>query len=201
MCELQELLSELNYYSGNVDGLWGVQTNSAIKEFTNKYPFQVGPKPTENFLSYVRQVYQQNLANSKRMLHSGGYTLPSNGHVFFNSNDEDIAPLEIRTPSYGSHFYVKLAYPNSRNIVKTFFVRSGSTVKTEVPLGTYELKYAAGKKWYGTTCLFGRDTVYSKAEKEFTFRIQGNQVSGYTVELILQRGGNLRTSQIRPEDF
>ena len=200
MCELQELLTNLNYYSGEVDGLWGSQTNSAVQKFTKKYPFQVGLKPTEGLLEYVRQVYQNNRSNNQGLIVSGDYNIPANGYVFFNSNDEDIAPLKIKTPSYGSHFYVKVAFPKSRNIV-TFFIRSGSTVQTDVPLGTYELRYAAGKKWYGTNCLFGRETIYSKAEEDFSFYVRGNQVSGYTVELILQRGGNLRTAQIRPEDF
>jgi hypothetical protein len=70
-----------------------------------------------------------------------------------------------------------------------------------VPLGTYELRYASGKRWYGTQCLFGRQTVYSKAEKLFSFHVEDNRVVGYTIELILQAGGNLQTSQISREEF
>jgi hypothetical protein len=83
----------------------------------------------------------------------------------------------------------------------TVFVRSGQSVSTKVPLGSYKIKYAAGIQWYGETHLFGPDTSYSMADKRFDFQEIGNQVSGFTVELFLQPHGNLRTKQIKPKDF
>ncbi len=83
----------------------------------------------------------------------------------------------------------------------TLFVRGGETEKIKVPLGTYELRYASGDKWYGYEHLFGKNTSYSKADKTFTFQVQDNSVNGYTVTLYRVANGNLRTSRIGKADF
>ena len=36
-------------------------------------------------------------------------------------------------------------------------------LELKVPLGTFEIRYASGKQWYGYNYLFGDDTSYSKA--------------------------------------
>lgn len=69
------------------------------------------------------------------------------------------------------------------------------------PLGTYELRYAAGQTWYGTTHLFGPETSCSRADSQFEFRETPDGYSGYTVELFLQVNGNLRTRTLAREDF
>ncbi len=63
------------------------------------------------------------------------------------------------------------------------------------------MRYATGKTWYGTKHLFGPETAYAKADEPFDFTFNGYQYSGYTVELILQTGGNLRTSSISAANF
>ena len=68
-------------------------------------------------------------------------------------------------------------------------------------LGTYEVRYPSGDKWYGYEYLFGPETSYSKADKTFTFRVEGNQVSGFTITLYKATDGNLHTSPIEPTDF
>ena len=69
----------------------------------------------------------------------------------------------------------------------TLFLRGGTPFQTQVPLGNYELRYAAGDTWYGETHLFGKNTKYAKASDTFNFTFDGNRYSGYTVELILQK--------------
>lgn len=83
----------------------------------------------------------------------------------------------------------------------TIFVRSGSTVKVEVPLGAYELRYASGETWYGYQYRFGQDTAYSKADKIFDFHHTGSQIHGYTVTLYKVPHGNLHTSTINANQF
>ena len=126
--------------------------------------------------------------------------LPYNGSTQMYSNGERVAPLKIQT-AQGANYLVKLVSSNSQKQVMTVFVRGGNTVSTEVPLGTYEVKYASGEKWYGYEHLFGADTGYSKAESLFTFKNTGNQISGYTISLYRVTNGNLRTSSINPEQF
>jgi len=113
---------------------------------------------------------------------------------FFNG----VAPLTIKTSSAGGHYFVKVVSAGSNLELGSYFIRSGQTLTIQVPLGTYELRYASGRQWYGTNYLFGPDTSYNKADSLFEFTFDGYQYSGYTVELITQRNGNLRTSKLQP---
>lgn len=115
-----------------------------------------------------------------------------------------VSPLTIKSRR-GVDYFVKLVVPFSRNEVMSFYVRGGQPLTVKVPLGTYELKYAAGSKWYGQKYKFGPDTIYSRANETFRFEAKetydGITYSGWTVELILQTGGNLRTQRIDASDF
>ena len=79
----------------------------------------------------------------------------------------------------------------------------GDTLKTKVPLGTHELRYASGGNWYGpdSSELFGPMTVFSKGKNLLSFSFDGETYVGHKVELILQAGGNFPTSSISREDF
>ena len=113
-----------------------------------------------------------------------------------------VAPLTIKTSSSeGSHYFVKIAKMGSGLEIGSYFIRSGETLNIQVPVGIYELRYATCREWYGTYYLFGPNTTYSKAESFFTFSFDGNKYSGYTVELITQRNGNLRTSRLQPSQW
>lgn len=127
--------------------------------------------------------------------------LPINGAIKRYVKDEAIAPLKITTRDSGNHYFVKIIDWYTSKKVCTVFIRSGQSVSLGVPLGYYKLKYATGEKWYGTKFLFGPETVYSVADKQFDFEIRGDHVSGYTVELILQPSGNLKTNTITAEEF
>lgn len=126
--------------------------------------------------------------------------LPYNGEIRRFTNKSDIAPFEINS-DYGSNYFVKLEDSRTGKAVINIFVRGGETVKTEVPLGSYIMKYASGNIWYGYKYLFGKQTIYSKSDDIFRFEIVGNQVNGYTVTLYKVIDGNLRTYEISPEQF
>jgi hypothetical protein len=126
---------------------------------------------------------------------------PSNGAIRFNSSyGERVAPFEIQT-SGPSDYLVKLVSTNSGQPVMTVFVRGGQTVSTEVPLGTFEVRYAVGSTWYGYEHLFGPETSYKKADTTFTFRNDGYQYTGYTITLYTVSNGNMRTSRIGADQF
>jgi len=80
-------------------------------------------------------------------------------------------------------------------------VRSGKTARVRVPLGSYELRYAAGADWYGEEYLFGPSTGYAKAAEPFDFHTEGDRVLGFTVELIKQTNGSLGEEAIKASDF
>jgi hypothetical protein len=112
-----------------------------------------------------------------------------------------IAPLQIVTPKGPESYYIKLTDARTSATVMTFFLHGGQDFSTEVPLGNFRLKYATGKTWYGESHLFGPDTAYSEADKNFFFSELGGQINGYTVQLIRQQGGNLQTRKISPGSF
>lgn len=128
--------------------------------------------------------------------------LPDNGKVIrYHSNRRAIAPFEIKTRSGSGHYFVKLVSMSTKKDVLKVFVHDGRSVEFKVPLGSYELKYAVGKTWYGPERLFGPDTKCSKADKILSFKKKGNQVLGHSVELYLQLDGNLQTEEIPRSEF
>ncbi len=119
--------------------------------------------------------------------------LPRTGKIWTTARNR-IAPLRVSVPSYGNHYYVKMVKDGME--VLSVFIRSGATVEVEMPLGSYQMRYAFGETWYGTAHLFGPDTRYFIAEDVFRFYEDGNYVQGARVELILQQNGNLETKEI-----
>ena len=112
----------------------------------------------------------------------------------------DLAELTIKT-SVGKNYFIRLE-DLSRRPARTYFMRGGTTETFPVPLGTFRLKYAVGSEWCGDSQLFGNDTIYSAADDSFTFEeTPGHYPTHWTVELILQPHGNLRTQQITRADF
>lgn len=126
--------------------------------------------------------------------------VPASGTIRRHTTVYGIAPLEIKTSS-GSNYLVKLEDISTGINILDVFIRGGSTVNIEVPLGTYRLKYAAGQTWYGYKYYFGPSTSYSKADSTFRFYDDGYQVSGYTVTLYQVLDGNLSTSRLSPSQF
>jgi len=110
--------------------------------------------------------------------------------------EDDVAPFTIKTAS-GSDYFVKLEDASTGAPIRAFYVRGGSTVTNQVPLGTFNLKYATGNLWCDEAQLFGPGTTTKEADHTYAF----NELSHWTVELILQPGGNLRTHSIPRSKF
>jgi hypothetical protein len=144
--------------------------------------------------------YQAAPPPSREREYLSAVTISQGVHQIF-TNAEQIAPLRIVTPAGTESYYVKLSDAFTGALAMTFYIYGGQSFETEVPLGTYRIKYATGSTWYGKEHLFGADTSFSEADKTFEFSVQGNQISGYTVQLIRQRGGNLHTKSISANQF
>ncbi|MBQ2785953.1 MAG: hypothetical protein IJF02_05570 [Oscillospiraceae bacterium] len=125
---------------------------------------------------------------------------PISGHVFENTLSHDcVAPLTIET--YGTvGYYFILDMVNSSAKLE-FYVCGGDTVNFDVPLGTYEIYYATGEIWYGKDNLFGSKTIYQKCDDTFSFIMDAEGYSGWTIQLEPVSNGNLDTDIIRKEDF
>ncbi|MBN2106127.1 MAG: J domain-containing protein [Deltaproteobacteria bacterium] len=126
--------------------------------------------------------------------------MPDSGDIRAYTNLKRIAPFEIKADQ-GNHYLLKIVDQHTKKQVLTVFVRSGTTVNVDVPLGTFEIKYASGETWYGYEYLFGPETSYSKADKAFTFKKEGDHISGYTITLYKVTRGNLHTYKISQTDF
>lgn len=128
-------------------------------------------------------------------------TLPVNGAIVRYNSLPSLAPLTIVTQPGTGHHFVKVVDWASGGTVLTIFVHGGSRASTDVPLGSYELRYAVGDTWYGPALCFGKKTKYArpKARLEFSRTPRGYQ--GHTVTLIPQVGGNLATERISADDF
>jgi hypothetical protein len=127
-------------------------------------------------------------------------SLPPSGECRRYTRKEAIAPFQLRS-SAGTNYLVKLVDARTNSTSLTVFVQGGDTAEVQVPLGSYVVKYATGKKWYGYRYLFGPTTGYSKADKVFTFRREGDQVAGFTIILYETTDGNLDTDPIPAESF
>jgi curved DNA-binding protein CbpA len=150
-------------------------------------------KNIEDSTSNIKQPTKEN--NHKEQ------PLPQTGDNNANFSD-GVAPLKIKTSSAGGyHYLVKIVNLLNNQPIGSYFIRSGESIDIKIPLGTYEIRYASGTKWQGSDYLFGSETTYSKADSTFNFSFDGNKYSGYTIELIIQQNGNLRTSEIQPSQF
>ncbi len=136
-----------------------------------------------------------------RPLSRSGSALPETGILKYPFRYA-MAPLTIRTAA-GSNFLVRLIDTSSDQVVTTAFVRGGDVLHMKVPLGSYRIRYASGTAWFGEDAEdpFGPDTAYSEADRTFEFRDDGASVSGFTVELIKQRHGNLQSKKISKKSF
>lgn len=126
--------------------------------------------------------------------------LPKSGEVRRYTTDKGVAPLSIKSAA-DANYLVKLDDAYTGRQVLSVFIRGGQTEEIKVPLGRYIVKYASGDRWYGYRHLFGPDTQYSKADREFPFSFDGDSYVGYTLTLYKVRDGNLSTSPIKPDDF
>jgi hypothetical protein len=134
----------------------------------------------------------------------GQYPLPEHGLYQAYATPDRLAQLTVRTAP-GAFYLINFEDAATGSPAMLFFAYGGLTLNSAAPLGTFTLKYATGQSWCGDIELFGDDTVYSQADDLFTFErrfnADGYTASHWTVELILQPHGNLRTKRISREAF
>lgn len=129
--------------------------------------------------------------------------VPPNGarlYPFMIPEETTTAPFSVETKGDG-YYYLKLKDAQTKKDAFILFVHGGKTVETEVPLGDYYLYYAHGDTWYGSTDLFGPETVYMKSDDLFEFYVDDDYVNGWSIELYLQENGNMNTEAIDASEF
>lgn len=112
----------------------------------------------------------------------------------------DEPPFKV-TASSGANYFIKLTDWQTGVPVMKIFVRAGEHVKLGVPPGTYRVKFASGKQWYGEDIRFGPDTDYSMVGIPSVFSVQGDRLNGHELTLELVHNGNLRRQPIKAVEF
>jgi hypothetical protein len=125
---------------------------------------------------------------------------PVQGEYLATDFSPRVAPFGIETAP-NSDYLVKLEDARDSSNRIWFFVHGGESFATHVPLGTYVLKYAVGKRWCGIKELFGKKTMTKKGRTVLIFERQYDGYSGNAITLIAQRGGNFHTEYIPPSEF
>lgn len=124
----------------------------------------------------------------------------SHGIVWVDPAQRFVAPFLIRTGE-GSDYFAKLIDARTGVPVMTMFLNGGTPLEVEVPLGTFRLRYATGTRWQGEADLFGPETTTAEAEADFTFQQTPDGYSGYEVQLIQRKEGNLGTAYLPRAQF
>jgi hypothetical protein len=117
-----------------------------------------------------------------------------------------IAPLAIETES-GTNYLIKLVKAGNKKDFILIFVKGGETYSTKVPLGTYNIREAAGLSWYGLKDFFGPSTQFFRMRNKngrqanFSFNRQGNMYHGMKISLKKVAEGNMEEEAISRDEF
>jgi len=124
--------------------------------------------------------------------------LPENGEGVFRF-DRAAVDSKLRVIPRGEHGHVilKVEEASDSRLVCWFFVRAGQSAETPIPPGTYHLKLACGRTWYGEEHLFGPNASYSAITNEIN--VPTRTVS--TIDLHPSTEGVLKERTLRPKDF
>lgn len=95
-----------------------------------------------------------------------------------------------------SNYYVKLCdVTNENRVIAKFFIRSGESLSTKIPVGQYAVKYGSGDKWKGEKELFGRYSQYGKSAT-LAFYYDGFSSQGHTISFYKSADGNFQTDNV-----
>ena len=125
-------------------------------------------------------------------------------------------PFTISVPSGSNDYFVYLKYIRTpTNSVSqrerrsstgtgtdiSFYVKSGDSFDTEVPIGVYQLYYTCGETWYGVDERFGSSAPTFKSNDLLAFYDDGEYMCGHTVQLWMQTNGNFDRTSIPASEF
>lgn len=128
--------------------------------------------------------------------------LPRSGVMTTNySRTNAVAPFKFVSGRGSDNYYIKVYHYGSERLAATAFLRAGEETRFDVPLGSYELRWATGKDWYGPSKRFGRNTDYYKSYDLFRFTESNGYIKNWIVEFRLIKDGNLERISIDEEAF
>lgn len=125
--------------------------------------------------------------------------LPKNGYgkFFFESSLTSSKLKFVPETGIQGNMIVKLEDWETGKVVCWFFVREGETFETPIPEGSYRVKIATGKAWYGEKYLFGRKASYSR----MTNNVKIPERTNFTLNLSPSVVGTLHSKKIEAANF
>lgn len=126
--------------------------------------------------------------------------MPPTGRIRSFVNGDLLAPFKV-SGAPGVNYYIKLVDNDTNQTAVTLFLRTGETLQTKVPLGTYRMRTAEGQIWYDQETLFGPNTRFTVTTEPMEFYRSGFQVMGHVLSLQSHQDGNLQIEEISSEEF
>ncbi|GAA0712644.1 J domain-containing protein [Dokdonella soli] len=104
------------------------------------------------------------------------------GVLRINTSKPAIAPFKITLPNTSYLYYLKLVSPsNKKKAIVAIGARGGQTLRVDVPLGTYRLRYTYGETWYGDKDIFGPGRPAAEEDADLEFTREGDMVRGHEI--------------------
>ncbi len=102
--------------------------------------------------------------------------IPPSGWIFESVDGGVEANLRVVVPEGSRDAYVKLRDARSGEMILSFYVRSGTTVRACVPARLCEFAYSLGERdqWLDPVEDFGASALYAKSDVDLDFRKPGN---------------------------
>lgn len=167
-------------------------------------------KPDYSQATEISSEYtSESIKNTETFENLTAYPLPANGEIFkgsvllkeYEDYPNKFAPLEIQSSDTSINYYIKLKNINNNLNDIVFFVRGGSDVIINIPVGYYKMYYIVGSIWYGRFDLFGPESTYYKSDDILTFSYNGTRSEGCSITLYEVPNGNFETYEIDPNEF
>lgn len=126
--------------------------------------------------------------------------LPETG-ILRKNFSEAAGQLKIGTQTESNNYFIKFVEQATGQETASAFIRSGSALSMHLPPGGYELRYAAGRNWYGWEYLFGTSTSYGRLPQPIVVAHKPHPLDARAIELIPAQHGRLAMDIISEYDF
>lgn len=108
--------------------------------------------------------------------------------------------ITVQSPKENAYL-IKVIDSVTKETIYEIFMQPENKVTIPLMLGEYELYLASGKKWFNEIDHFGVNTIYSRLDKKFIIDMNGDQISGWTIQLQVRKDGNLKSEKMNKEDW
>jgi hypothetical protein len=173
------------------------------------FPVVPIPTPTVQLLESHSSASAKNLSRTEAP-NPKAMVAPPTGDIQPRTRRNAIAPFTVLTES-GQNYLIKLVNVDNAKDQIWIYVKGGESYSTKVPVGTYNLRAAAGNEWYGREDLFGAHTHFFRlrpkadaadgVQQMLQFRKERNRIVGMTISLKGIANGNMEQESMTRSEF